>query len=65
MYEVVKILISKKTIHYSACLKMVCQYVHTKWMGVFVFAGYAVLKLNIGWEKMELGHVHACLICMS
>jgi len=32
---------------------------------VFVSAGYAVLKLNIGWEKVELGHVHACLICIS
>ena len=44
---------------------MVCQYVHTMWMGVFVSAGCAVLKSNIEWEKVEAGHVHACLIHVS
>ena len=44
---------------------MVCQDVHTKWKGVFVSAGYVVLKSNIGWEKVEAGHAHACLICIS
>ena len=33
--------------------------------GVVVSAGFAVLKSNIGWEKVKVGHGLTCLIGIS